>query len=379
MKFSAPLVLLAVSGLVGCGATHENAGSASGNANEADSGQNPCGIHSGYKGDELCITPPNPGEGIQIHVGPESYDNPDEVAPYLLPAGQETVDCFNAAIPDSNFWYLRQENRMRPSSHHMLIFAHNDPSLTVGPSPSTCDDIAHMVAFIPGSQTPSSNFPDKLGPEDSGIGRNLPQANIAAFQMHYINTGTTPVLREAWVNLYKTDAANVTAPLQNIFFVGDIAISIPPGTRQTTTIQDTPPLTSPTRLFEVNAHMHAHAEHFTFSVIHNGQEQVLYQSFNWEEPYSNTFNSVVKNPMWDETAKKDGGISGDFSLQPGDTLKWACDVNNTLSTTIHFDNKAQTAEMCMLVGSYIGQDPMLMSGLCAGGHCTTGFPQQATQ
>jgi hypothetical protein len=47
----------------------------------------PCGLSSGYPGDEYCILPPPAGKGIQIHFGPKSYTDEAEVAKYVLKAG----------------------------------------------------------------------------------------------------------------------------------------------------------------------------------------------------------------------------------------------------------------------------------------------------
>lgn len=263
---------------------------------------------------------------------------------------------------------------MRSGSHHMLIAAQNKQGLTAGfDATGTGCDFATEVASIPGSQTPSRDFPDQLGPEDQGLGRKLPQATMAGFQLHYINTGDEPVLREAWVNLYKKPESEITQHLQDIFFVADLAVDVKAGTTATTNLSVTPKLTDKIRLYEVNAHMHAHAEHFTLLRDHAGQEDDLYESFNWEDPLENTFNSVIVNPLPNATAKKDGGMSGLQYLEPGDSLKWSCFVNNTTDKDLQFRNEALTGEMCMLVGSYISDTPGLLAGACLNGQCGTGL------
>src|SRR5262245_8767071 len=60
---------------------------------------NPCNIHSGYAGDELCILPPDPSEGFQLHYGPPSYDAA-AVQPYLINPGDEMTDCFFVKSPN---------------------------------------------------------------------------------------------------------------------------------------------------------------------------------------------------------------------------------------------------------------------------------------
>ncbi|HVU04785.1 MAG TPA: hypothetical protein VHE30_23695 [Polyangiaceae bacterium] len=389
MKFATPVALALTSFLVACGSTDHDAnqGAANGTGGGSNVGgdgnsggdgngsggsgpEGACNLNSGFEGDDLCIPPPSPDEGIQIHVGPTSYDDPDAIAPYLLDAGDENVRCYNAKLPQSDFYYLKQQNRMRSHSHHMLIFVAKATGLTEGPT-AACD-ITGGLASIPGSQTPARDFPDQLGPEDAGIGRYLPQADMATFQLHYVNTTTEPVLREAWVNIYKKPKEEVTTPLQSIFLVGDLTVNIPAHTQQTTTLEFSPNLPGETRIFAMNGHMHAHTERFTVWRERGTDSEQIYQSFDWQEPAELTFNTVVQNPVANEATKIDGGISGMFTLMPGDKLKWSCDVNNTLDTAIHFANEAETAEMCLLAGAYIGT-PGLMAGACAAGQCSAGF------
>jgi hypothetical protein len=372
MKHVSPFAVALTSLLAACSGTPGGKGPVSNGATKgdptaADSGPaGPCNFHTGFLGDDMCIPPPNPGEGIQLHVGPASYDDPDALAPYLLAAGDENVRCFLTPVPESGFYYLRQQNRMRPSSHHMLINLENGTGLVAGPT--TVCDISTAVASIPGSQTPSRDFPSDLGPEDQGLARFLPASTMASFQLHYVNLGTEAVLREAWVNLYK-DTDTITQHLQSVFLVGDLAANIPPQSRQTTTLEYAPPITTSTRVFELNAHMHAHSETFTVWREHGGQEDLIYESFDWNDPKELTFNTVVQNQPPDTTSRTDGGVSGLLYLDPGDKLKWACDVNNTTDLALHFANEAHTAEMCLLAGAYISDTPGLMRGACANGQC----------
>ena len=58
----------------------------------------PCGLNSGFPGDEYCIPPPPEGKGIQIHFGPNDYTDAAEVAKYLIRPGEE----FNAYGVDAH-------------------------------------------------------------------------------------------------------------------------------------------------------------------------------------------------------------------------------------------------------------------------------------
>ena len=76
--------------------------------------------------------------------------------------------------------------------------------------------------------------------------------------------------------------------------------------------------------------MHAHSETMAVWRVRGGQKELIYQSFDWAEPDSATYNTVVKNPLPNAAAKQDGGVSGLMIIEPGDSLEWSCDVNNTL-------------------------------------------------
>lgn len=367
MKIHGSVGFLLASLAVACGGANDKNGSTT---EGTDGGGNLCGLHTGYEGDEFCIPPPSAAEGIQIHFGPKSYDDPAALQPYLIDPGAENVVCYNAPIPQSDFYYMGQSNRMRPHSHHMRIFVNADLNAQEGPA--GCLSLGFgSSGMIPGSQTPSWDSQASAAPEDKGLARYLPQATMANFEIHYINDTTHPVLREGWVNLYKVPQDQITQHLNMIMMVGDLSIDIPPHTQQDTPVTFSPPISSQTRLYDVAAHMHAHAEEYTLSVQHAGETTwtQLYQSFNWEEPLNAVFNTLVKNPTPDVATKRDGAASGPYNLQPGDTLKWVCHVNNTLDTAIRFDNKAQTAEMCMLVGDYVDSGNGIWSYFCSNGTC----------
>ncbi len=330
------------------------------------SADDPCNLASGFEGDELCILPPAADEGIQIHVGPASYTDEEALAPYVIDGGDEDVRCYLVEIPKSGFYYLKQENRMRSGSHHMLVNLVADEGQPEGPV--NCDS-TQRIASIPGSQTAARDFPDQLGPEDEGLARYLPEGAMASFQLHYVNTGKTRLLREAWVNLYELDESNVSQQLQSVFLVADLAVNVAPHTQQFVTNRFTPNLTEPTRIFELNAHMHAHTESFAVWRVRGAEQDLVYKSFDWSDPDELTYNSVVTNPAPDEHDRKDGGHTGALVLEPGDALEWTCDVNNTLDTSLKFANAAYTAEMCLLAGAYVSDTSGLFQSFCAGGTC----------
>jgi hypothetical protein len=362
---------------IACGSSsggNEPTGPAPSPTSTSIASSDPCGLNSGFKGDELCVAPPAVGEGIQLHVGPTSYDDAAATEQYVIQPGEENVRCFLTRPSESGFYYFKQQNRMRSGSHHMLINLIPDQGQAEGPT-TACEFAGGIMGSIPGSQTPSRDFPGaELGPEDEGLARYVPPGTMVSFQMHYVNNQNVTLLREAWVNLYKMDEADVKQKLQSVFIVGDFSVNVPPQTRQTTTELFSPNLTDATRVFQLNGHSHAHTETFTVYRIRGTERDLVYQSFNWAEPDVLTFNSVVTNSPPDPAAKKDGGMSGPLMIQPGDQLEWSCDVNNTTDAALRFANEAYTAEMCLLAGSYVSNTPRLLTGGCSAGSCFSGTP-----
>ena len=135
-------------------------------------GDDPCGLNSGFPGDEYCILPPAPGEGIQIHAGPASYTDQETVAPWLINPGEENTRCFLARIPESGFYYLKQKNRMRGGSHHMLITLATDKGQAEGPA--AVRGLGRRAARFRARKPRARDFPEQLGPEDAGLARYLP-------------------------------------------------------------------------------------------------------------------------------------------------------------------------------------------------------------
>ena len=57
-----------------------------------------------------------------LHYGPKDYNDPAEVAKYILPAGGEEENCIIAHTPNTTEVHTKGYNgRMRPNSHHLIV------------------------------------------------------------------------------------------------------------------------------------------------------------------------------------------------------------------------------------------------------------------
>jgi hypothetical protein len=310
----------------------------------------PCGLNSGYEGDEYCILPPPTDKGIQIHFGPKDYKNLDEVRPYLLPPGGESNSYGIAHIPlTENRWYNRVEIRMRPGSHHLInSLVQGKPAEGFLPAGSSCP--SEIAGFAGTQNLVYNSMPNGIpAPENVGLGSSLAANTSLCLNHHGYNiSGTTQRLREVWINVYFVPESEVTQRSTGVFVIAGPWQGIPPHTRQALTMTAT--ASGNGRFLSLFGHRHAHTERF--AVWQN--DNLIYDSWDWQESVVYTYNSITTNPSLAPDKKKDGALSGIVEIKAGDKIKIQCDVNNTSENTLTFRNEVMTGEMCILFGSTVG-------------------------
>jgi hypothetical protein len=321
---------------------------------QAEVGRVPCDLSTDYAGDDLCILPPEPGDGMQIHLGPADYDDPDEVAPFMVASGVENVECNYQTLNNDALYFYDQYYRMRPGSHHLFVETTNLDKEGWVPE-SDCDPDAMLIA---GTQRSVYDFPagGVQPPEDADLGRPIGAQAKVMLQAHFINDTDAPVLREAWVNFMKVKTTETPRLLGGITMFAGIQKSFAPNTVTTTdyTCENTH---DQRRVVSLFGHRHAHTTQFTAWVEHpSGEKEVVYQDWDWHEPTELMFNSVTTNPAPDPVAKKAGGASGLLVLAAGDKIDWECIVNNDSSNTLTFSNQVYLGEMCNVFGSIVATD-----------------------
>lgn len=312
----------------------------------------PCGLNSGYPGDEYCILPPPPGKGIQIHFGPKNYTDPDEVAQYLLQPGQE-FNAYGIANIDAleDHWYNYTQIRMRPGSHHLINTLVQGDNLTEGYEPDGQGCPGTPVGGFPGTQNLIRNMPPNgvQAPENVGLGSKLP-ANVSLCLNHhaYNYASDQPILREVWINVWFVDQSEVTQQTSPVTIFAGPWQGIPPHTQQVLTQAE--PVNGTGRIINMFGHRHAATDRF--AVWKN--DELVYDSWDWQESVAYDYDSVTKNPPLDPAKKTDGAVSGVLPVTTGDTIHIECDVNNQTDNTLYFKNELYTGEMCILFGSAVG-------------------------
>jgi hypothetical protein len=374
-SLSALSVLLSV-GAVACGATDPAApaGAAGGpgmiGAGGAPAGQSadPCGLHTAFAGDQNCIPKPAYDEGVQVHIGPSSYDDPaiinakDAKGNYLwlMMPGDERTECYHTITEnDVGRYYFKQQYRMRSGSHHMIVSKSNSTATTEGWG--LCS--GGIIGSIGGTQNVVEDLPPGgiVAPEDEGLGRGLDPHSPLDVQLHFYNTTEQPRLREMWVNyIYKPKAEVIT----NLGMLGGFApLNVPAHSSVTTgnvcRASDAIPSGSPVRIVTLFGHAHTHNQRFVVyhekpgpsGAFTDGTSDVVYDSYDHAEAPQYTFNTVVKNPVPDPVNHVSGALSGILTLQPGEQIRYSCDIVNDTFIDFHGQNEVYTDEMCNLFGS----------------------------
>lgn len=305
-----------------------------------------CGLHTQWAGDDRCIQPPPPDKGFQVHVGPSDYTNPE--ATYVMQPGDELTTDFPSVSSNQQmqYFYYRQY-RMRPTAHHMIL------TVADGTSTTTLGSLGRRIA----TANRSGDFPVNgiIAPENVGVGSPIgPTASINT-SLHAINAGTTPQIREIWVNFWYRDAKDVTDPATPWFKVGSTTFAIAPG-QDTVLGPYTCSVNSPGRLLWLYGHRHANNVSFLVNRVRGGQSDLIYAGYHWDEPITLQYDSITQNSVADTTQSIEGGWTGVLDLQAGDTIQWSCHVINQQTTTLTFTNQTYLGEMCIVDAEAVGTD-----------------------
>jgi hypothetical protein len=333
----------------------------------------PCDIDSGFPGDELCIQKPPPEMGFQMHFGPKNYDDPAEVAKFVLPAGAETTVCMLAPTDNDGEIFLNEfHTRLRPGSHHMLLYVVDGVApdqLKTSTEPATnCRDNFLGQRNLFGAQTQVMDVKrTSNAPENEGLAVRVPGKQQGVIEVHFVNTSSEPILMEGWANIIYTDPSTVTVIGDPLFFIGGFATVQLGQTyvhKHSATVPDF--AAEGLRIVAGTGHYHAHTVRFAAHTVINGTRELLMEDYDYHDPALIKFDSGTTNSPPDPVARIAGGRSGLVHLMPGDRIEWECEVDNTDARNselkqldpnyqpgaLNFGNQVYEAEMCNMFGMY---------------------------
>ena len=338
-----------------------------------------------YPGDNFCILPPPPDQGIQYGVHPQGktwyeevsagdlsgYDNlSDEWE--MSPGDEEDANYETSATNPTEMNYYRNAARMRPGSHHMIVTAGGGSgSETWGPGAPGF----FSGKNVPGAQRADENAPKSLlkPTEDEGLYMRLPAMPGITFNMHHFNATSGTILKEAWTNLWwESDTRKEVLDILGLDFGQAAGLAIEPG--NTVDLHYSWNVSREFRMLSIFGHRHAWTTAFTTWVEPpgGGEPNIIYASMDWFDEPTYRYDSQTMNPTADPAKKVDGAHSGILMIPAGSKIHFNCHIAYTDARaeqegaprpaengTLRFANEAFTAEMCIMFGQTL--DTMLLS------------------
>jgi hypothetical protein len=325
-----------------------------------------CGLNTGFEDDNACLVPPRPNEGFQIHVGPKNYDDPAEVAKFVMKPGEESSECFTFRTANiEKITYQTWLMSGRAGTHHIInqTFSGELPEDTwgncggVGSFDIANPELPMQTGSLPGAS--KAYMPrGKVAPEYAHVGRVIEAKTLVQSDMHYFNFTDKDILREYWMNFYFPPAEQqITEYADQLVGFGGTSWNvtpIQPGTDMVYKYEC--PFTGNGYVMQLLGHYHAHGKRFTSSIKRaNGQIEKVFEMFDYLEPAVFDYNSATQNPPFSDNAP--GAISGQLAIMDGDILQWECHIINDSDVALAFTNQVKTGEMCNIWGYTVGTEP----------------------
>jgi hypothetical protein len=278
----------------------------------------------------LPLPAPAQGTGYQVHV--DTFT--------VKPQFERELFVYRQLHNPSEIYVKRVEFRMRPRSHHFVMYTFDPATSTqVIPQPDVVRDIrradgsldffamlpmAYHIFFGGSMQTEFAyDFPP-------GVALGMPAGAALDLNLHYANRTAIPIKGEAFANLYLADPASVQHVAKTLN-MANLSISLPPDRR--TTLEKTFIVSQTTTVFALTSHMHMLGERFQIKIVNGARDgELVYENTDWEHPQLLLLSTPIV-------------------LQAGEGLKSVITWNNTTGHTVQF-GLLSTDEMGIIFGYY---------------------------
>lgn len=324
-------------------------------------------LHTQFPDDKACIAAPKPSEGFQIHVGPSNYDDPAEVAKFVIKPGEEKTECYTfRTLNEMELTYQAHVLSGRAGTHHIIntMYSGDLPTGTFqvgcGAGVNILDENApKQVGSIPGA---SKAYMERrsVAPEFADVGRKMPAKALVTSDMHYYNFTDKDILREYWINLYyPPPEVEVKRMAQDIVAFGGLGWNldpIQPGTDMVYKYEC--PIMGDGWIINLLGHYHLHGKRFGVSVKRKstGMSEKVFEMYDPADPAVFDYNSITMNPPFSDL--RAGATSGLLPVSDGDLLQWECHIVNDSDQALGYTNEVKTGEMCNTWGFTVGTMPL---------------------
>jgi len=310
----------------GTGGATGGAAGATGGAGGTTGGTAGTGGTGGTGGGPGTLPPPAPGTGIQM-----------QTKPFTVMPGQETFKCYHAEIPlDTELDVSEFESLMSVGSHHFILYrADGDTAPLDTITDGGCSG-NFSNAWVYSSGQPRYGFKNP-----PGVAMVLNARQRVGFDMHYLNTTSTPINAQVTLNMmFATGQFQKAAPLISF----NTGIAIPPNGKQTVTGDCTPGAGA--NFYLASTHTHKRGVLATIQrVLADGTlgEEIV-RSTDWEKP---TLVSWQATPF--------------LTFKAGEKFRYSCSYQNDRNQIVTVGNSAELNEMCMAVTYFF---PASAAGTC---------------
>lgn len=272
------------------------------------------------RGQAATFTPlaaPGPG-GLQLTV--------DSFA--VTPSTERELFVHRRLNNATELYVNRIQSRMRPGSHHLLLYTFDESKTAFPCNGRPVQDIVRDIRTSDGGYNFANMLPmachiffagamtqDFEYRFPAGVALRLPPNTSLDFNVHYVNRSPIPLPGQAFANLYTVDKSAVQTVAQTLNFANE-DLSLPPNQR--TTVRRAFTVNKKTTILALTSHMHSMGERFEVRVRRaNGVETVVYTNTDWEHPTFTNYGTPIV-------------------LEAGDALVSNVTYNNVTSNTIRF-------------------------------------------
>jgi hypothetical protein len=271
-------------------------------------------------------------DGVDVDAGnPPAEGFRIEVPPITIEAGQEITYCYYTTLNvPRNMGIKTWSSTMTTGSHHLILYF-QDHDKADGTIDQSCGGvgsggISNLPVWMYAASQPvaTKNLP-------TGIGMPVSPGQKAYVQMHYLNTGDSPIEAHVTIDAEAYPATESFTPAA-AFVTYNTEINIAP--MSTGYVQGSCSVPAGTKFFEMSTHAHKRA---TLTRVTDGSSMV-FESTNWAEPGGRLWSG---EPFYEFSSNQ---------------LTYRCEYDNrtgpTSGMTVTEGSSAATDEMCMAVGYY---------------------------
>jgi hypothetical protein len=344
------VVVSAKLSLICCGAFA--CGSSSGGSAPASSDISNASPDPGYSVQEGAdLQPPSVADGFQL-VTPDYNASDSNAAKMLVNPGSEIFLCYYITLPTTaEFDVGAFESWMSPdSSHHFILYQQTAGTLFSGtPEPS---GTIQSCAFGGGNWVYATSTPGAVvrSTLPEGVGLPFPAAQQLILNMHFINTGTTPLYPKVKLNILAAKNVVYKAAALTSF---NTSINVPAATATgpgKQTVSGNCTVTAGSKVFSMSTHTHKHATAAVVSFVSGGVAQEIVHTGDdaaypvEQQPGTGTDWEHPGVSLWD--------APNFLTVNAGDSFNYSCSYENDATTAVTVGETAASNEMCMAVGYY---------------------------